>query len=350
MNTYIVRNNSCGSGKNAGAKAPNDINTICQELGWHKFAMKMASRGMKKIFYSVLCTPFQWMELGRLSKGYVLYQYPTYGSTKIASIMIPIIQKIFGSKIIVLIHDLESLRYHKSNREVQLIDSCSYVICHNHRMKDYLISKGVSSVKIVELGVFDYLCEKTQKIQNNPIKNSVAIEGNLSPDKCRYIYKFVENNPALKIDLYGVGYEKKAEYSNAEYHGSFSPEELPIRIDSAYGLVWDGPEIASCSGNYGEYLKYNNPHKFSLYMAAGIPVITWKQAAIADFVKKYQVGIVVDSLINLSDTLNQISDEQYITMKTNAETIGTKLKEGFYLKKALQAIFDIDALKTRRGL
>lgn len=347
MNTYIVRSNSYGSGKNAGAKAPNDINAICKKLGWKKVEITMASHGIKKAFYTLFYAPYQWMKLGKKSREYVLYQYPMYGGTKIANIMIPTIQRMFGSKVIVLIHDLESLRYHKSNQEIRLIASCSYVICHNGRMKNYLVSKGIDENKIVELEIFDYLCEKNpQQVKNAPKKNSVAIAGNLSPEKCKYIYKFIENNPELKINLYGVGYEGKSEYSNVEYHGSLSPEELPSKLDSAYGLVWDGPEITSCTGNYGEYLKYNNPHKLSLYMAAGIPVVTWKQAAIADFVEKNQVGIAVDSLVDLSKALDQISEEQYVAMKTNAEAIGAKLREGCYFRRALQEIFDMDASKN----
>lgn len=347
MNTYIVRSDSYGSGKNAGAKAPNDINAICRKLGWQKVEITMASHGIKKAFYALFYSPFQWMKLGKKSRKFVLYQYPMYGGTKIANIMIPTIQRMFGSKVIVLIHDLESLRYHKSNQEIQLISSCSYVICHNDRMKNYLVSEGIEENKIVELGIFDYLCnEKVDRTYVDQRKKSIAIAGNLSAKKCGYIYKLIEKNPALKVDLYGVGYEKQTEYSNAEYHGSFSPEELPSKLDSAYGLVWDGSEITSCTGNYGEYLKYNNPHKLSLYMAAGIPVVTWKQAAIADFVEKYQVGIAVDSLVDLSKALDQISEEQYVAMKTNAEAIGEKLREGFYFRRALQEIFDMDASKN----
>ena len=53
-------------------------------------------------------------------------------------------------------------------------------------------------------------------------------------------------------------------------------------------------------------------------MSAGIPVITWEKAAIADFVKEHQVGIVVDSLMELSSVLNEITEEQYAKMKINA--------------------------------
>ncbi len=82
-------------------------------------------------------------------------------------------------------------------------------------------------------------------------------------------------------------------------------------------------------------------------MSAGIPVITWEKAAIADFVKEHQVGIVVDSLMELSSVLNEITEEQYAKMKINAEMIGEKLRSGFYFRKALREIFDIETAKDK---
>ena len=35
-----------------------------------------------------------------------------------------------------------------------------------------------------------------------------------------------------------------------------------------------------------DYLRINNPHKTSLYLACGIPIITWNKAAIAQYVRK----------------------------------------------------------------
>lgn len=341
MNTYIERSDLPPKGKNAGTKAPKDVSAICQNLGWNKFKMHMGSCGFIRLFI----LPYQWMKLGKMKSKYILFQYPMYDGTKIAKLMIPAIQKK-GSKVVALIHDLESLRYGESDLEVELIGSCSSVICHNHKMKDYLVAKGIEPNKIVELEIFDYLCDEgDDNKQIEPVKNSVAIAGNLSPVKCAYIYKFAESNPTLKIDLYGVGYEENPIYSNVEYHGSFSPEELPLKLKSAYGLVWDGPEITACCGNYGQYLKYNNPHKLSLYMAAGIPVVTWKQAAIADFVQKNQVGVVVESLEDLEEELNQVSDAQYSLMKENAESVGAKLREGYYLRRAIQEIYNRDNMR-----
>lgn len=332
MNTYITRLTD-GSQQNAGSKAPRDVNQICSMLEWQRFDMKVVSNPIGRII-SLL---YQWIKLGQTNSEYILLQHPMYGGTKIARYMIPVIQKRFGCKIIVLIHDLESLRFHKSYDEIKMICSCSYVICHNKKMEEYLLSQGVEPENVSELEIFDYLCDKTAECTRDARK-SIAIAGNLSRQKCEYIYKLIKENPTIKVDLYGVGYEGNPKFINVEYHGSYDPEELPAKLESAYGLVWDGGEITTCSGDYGEYLKYNNPHKLSLYMAAGMPVITWRQAAIADFVERNQVGILVDSLVDLSQTLNRISDEQYEIMCRNANAIGQKVRSGFYLRNAIGEI------------
>lgn len=355
MNLYITRNYGSENKRNAGAKAPEDINLLCKELDWQEYQMTFPdknARKYKKLIGLLFSCPKQWLDIGRKKSSYILYQHPMYFGTKAAVLCIPFIKKIYHSKIIVLLHDLESLRSADSAptkfTDIQLAKISDYVICHNSKMKAYLISKGIAEEKLIELKIFDYLCnEKKESIRTTPIKNSVAIAGNLSPDKCGYIYKFIKDNPTLHIDLYGANYVKKKEFSNAEYHGSFSPEKLPSEITSAFGLVWDGSESTTCSGVFGEYLKYNNPHKLSLYMSAGIPVITWEKAAIADFVKEHQVGIVVDSLMELSSVLNEITEEQYAKMKINAEMIGEKLRSGFYFRKALREIFDIETAKDK---
>ena len=82
-------------------------------------------------------------------------------------------------------------------------------------MKDYLISKGVPKNKIICLECFDYLSDKNDLNREKNDKNySVAIAGNLSPVKCKYIYKMIEENPSLQMDLYRIGYEDNANYKN----------------------------------------------------------------------------------------------------------------------------------------
>ena len=54
---------------------------------------------------------------------------------------------------------------------------------------------------------------------------------------------------------------------NVVYKGVYPPDQLPDKIQGGWGLIWDGSSLKGCQGNYGEYLKYNNPHKTSFYIA-----------------------------------------------------------------------------------
>lgn len=76
--------------------------------------------------------------------------------------------------------------------------------------------------------------------------------------------------------------------------------------------MWDGDGINGCSGNTGEYLRYNNPHKLSLYMVSGLPVVIWSKAAEAEFVINNKVGVVVDDINDFNDVFDKI-DEKLIT-------------------------------------
>ena len=139
----------------------------------------------------------------------------------------------------------------------------------------------------------------------------------------------------MEWNLYGVGYEDQGE-KNIHYFGSFLPEELPGALRGSFGLVWDGESADTCTGVYGEYLKINNPHKTSLYLAAGHPVIVWSQSAMADFVRENQVGIAVDSLNEVKEAIDQVSGEEYELMCRRAEKLSQKLRAGAYLKTALE--------------
>ena len=80
----------------------------------------------------------------------------------------------------------------------------------------------------------------------------------------------------------------------------------------------------------------NNPHKASLYLASGFPIIVWSQSALADFVRKNQCGIIVDSLFEIADCLNSIDEEDYQELIKNSKIVGEKLRKGHFLKTALE--------------
>ena len=70
-------------------------------------------------------------------------------------------------------------------------------------------------------------------------------------------------------------------------------------------------------------------------MVSGLPLIVWKKSAIAKFVKENNVGVSVDSLYELDDVLKNISNDDYRKMKENVNLVSAKIRNGFYMKRAL---------------
>lgn len=249
-------------------------------------------------------------------------------------------------EFISVIHDLDSIRFkndktksdaffervNSDDREV--LNSAKKVISHNKKMTSELVSMGVEKKKIIELEVFDYLDDKDQKAVVSRNKN-VIIAGNLDLEKSNYLSK-LKTIKGADFNLYGINFNDICKGKNIHYQGAFKPDELVKNLEGSFGLIWDGDSIKTCSGLYGEYMRFNNPHKTSLYLSAGLPVIIWKEAALADFIEKNKVGFSVSSLEELPEKLKKITKKDYENMVKNTEKIAKKLKKGDFLANALK--------------
>ena len=154
-----------------------------------------------------------------------------------------------------------------------------------------------------------------------------------SATKCGYVAKLAEMAD-YPLHLYGNGLDRELS-GTAQYHGAFPPDELPAHLEGAFGLVWDGPSVETCDGPMGRYLGYNNPHKVSLYLAAGMPVIVWSKSALAPLVEENGIGIAVNELSEITEKLQRIELDCYVEMKKAAEDYGQKVQRGVFLKQFL---------------
>lgn len=156
---------------------------------------------------------------------------------------------------------------------------------------------------------------------------NIGFAGNLH--KSAFVKLLGKINVPFK--LYGKkDFELKA--TNISYGGVMDPMELPKELcHCKWGLVWDGDQIDTCNDRY---LKFNNSHKTSLYLASGIPVIVWKNAGLAYFVKQYKCGICLSSLEELN-TL-QMGKEKYEEIRHNAQQVAKKIRSGYFLEKAVK--------------
>lgn len=317
---------------NAGHKAPSDVATIAADNGY-----KILSIVRGTVRYGQRQTEAEWLKACEeiADNAVVLVQFPIVD----ISGGIYRLNELKDKKhinIICVVHDIEILRRNVRDDYIEQYNMLQTLadiwIVHNTKMKEFLVSKGFPEDKIVSLEIFDYLIGDSPEVKKD---SGVIVAGNLDIGKSEYIYHLSEIGD-VKFNLFGANYSDNDHYDNISYFGTFLPDELIKNLQGKYGLVWDGNSLDTCSGLTGEYLKINNPHKLSLYLAIGLPVIIWDEAAEADFVLKEHVGITVKSLYELSDKLSKVSDCDYENMKHNAQIVGARLRNGEYMTKAIK--------------
>lgn len=331
---------------NAGSKATADISKIANEMDYcplYVHPIKSTKNIFEKIINQVKYY-FEWKSIYKTIKedSVLLLQHPFRNTQFGREKVIRKLKKEKNLKIISLVHDVELLRgaiYNKQYaKEFEFMKNIADVlIVHNESMKEWFVKNGFPENKLVVLEIFDYLtdCE----VNNMDYSKSLIIAGNLDENKSGYISE-IENVQDITFNLFGVNYQRP-EVPNINYHGAFLPEVLPGQFHEGFGLVWDGSTIKTCDGNTGNYLRYNNPHKLSLYIASGVPVVIWSEAAEAEFVKKNHLGICIDNINNLSEKLEGFGNEKYEECLSNVHEQMTKLRTGYYTKRALTQALDL---------
>ena len=323
--SQYIRNNF-----NAGPKAKTDIEKIAEsKFGFEVKTMPLTEEICKNKIKRMIQFAKKFKLISSIAK-----------ETELAIIQAPfsskkIMMDKFKNKI-VIIHDIEGLRNQNPkelNEEISFYKSCDFVIAHNKTMKTFLINKGIDSNKIYELELFDYLCDGDAKEKNLNHKNpKITYSGNL--DKAAFVNQLDSNKMKFELYLYG---QKNKEIKNKKiiYKGKCAPDEMPNEIDGDLGLVWDGNfDESDEEESYKNYTKYNNPHKLSCYIAAGMPVIVWKKSAIADFVRENNIGYEISNLYDI----NIIDFSDYDVKKKNVEKLEQKVRRGYFTQSVLGKI------------
>ncbi|MEC3907611.1 beta-1,6-galactofuranosyltransferase [Tamlana sp. 2201CG12-4] len=340
---YISRNYK--SLFNAAGKAKTDCEISLEHLGFKNLGFKQSSipssaLGTIKNFFGIsialLRLPF---------KSVLCTQYPNNKFRK----LIVFGAKLKRCKIITIVHDVRSLkgRVKDVKAELSKIICSDVIIVHNESMKTWFLEQG-TKIPIVVLGIFDYVSDK-KPIQNEAISEEkvyrIAYAGGFGAGKNAYIFDFDKiDNSAYNLKLYGIGFDSnKRKVSEEEsvifYEGAFPSDQIAYKIEADFGLVWDGISIETCSGQLGEYLKYNNPHKTSLYLLCGLPVIVWNKAAIAPFIIENNIGVGVANLADLNTILKNLKKEDYKQMKTNVLKVQEQLMYGKFVETAVKTAF-----------
>lgn len=331
----------------AGSKARSDADRILESLGFsqHYFSCSLepSVTAVVKDYFGI-AAQIKRIVASFSAEDLFLIQYPfrCHNTPLMRSICKTAKRKNVTS--VALIHDLTCLRsdaYASSflRNDIACLEGFDYLIAHNERMKAFLAESGINACKIISLELFDYLLPSNVNFASPKFARKLVIAGNLARQKAGYVYQLQAlRQRNYTVDLFGSHWEGPIQENGVAYHGSFQADTLHEHIAEGMGLVWDGNSIETCAGEYGEYLRYNNPHKLSAYIACGIPVVTWGKAAVAPFVTAYGVGITVNSLEELDDFFGNLSESKYAQMVENVRVVQKKVLDGGFLKQAITAI------------
>lgn len=327
-----------------GNKARVDIRNIASELGFR--AVRIHNSVGKDDDVVGRCSKLQvereWKEFYNMlpQNAFVLLQHPFPMEQPERNRMLMKMKEEKGARFISVVHDVEQLRvvYDSAYRLAEyklMLQIADVLIVHNERMKSFFIEKGVPKHRLITLKIFDYIY--TEEMNKAKFDRSITIAGNLSLWKSPYVAKLGELAP-MRIHLYGPYYSKDLLDNvpqNIVYHGAFPPEEVPKLMEKGFGLVWDGEDLDTCSGATGNYLRYNNPHKLSMYLASGLPVVVWAESAEAEFVKENGLGLVIHSLFELSNELDHIDEIKYEQYLQAVRVVSKAIRSGQFIRQAI---------------
>lgn len=334
----------------AGSKAPEDVMKIASSLGYEVLNLSVIDgdsffcRLKRKIVRAI-----DWIKIYHQipKKSLLLIQNPIRRKDYLKEGFLRKLKSRKNVKIISMLHDIEILRLNQQTTYYKTYDYLAhemeftaeisdFIIVHNMSMKAYLVHQmSVPEQKIYVLQIFDYLCDEISVPKK--FEKQIYIAANLASRKALYLRHLKSLN--VRFKLYGTGFDENLVGGrNIEYKGIFDSEKLPYELNSGFGLVWDGLSAETCIGETGNYLRYNNPHKLSLYLAAGIPVFIWREAAAAEFVEKNEVGILIDKISDIEEIFGTLAEKDYFKLVENALKVSEKIRNGFYTKNALAEV------------
>lgn len=333
----------------AGSKAREDVNQIARNNGFEPFlinthTVKEQTETHPSLFYNLYYRIRKlfilFLSIVRIkNRTLVLIQYPIAPFTKTHMLFFFRCLKMKRCHLAVLIHDTVSFRNNEifSKSEIKILNLASELIVHTTQMMELFKNNGLSR-PCRQLWLFDYLTDDIPNNESHQANTScIAFAGNL--DKSVFLKRLTEVHfNGIKLHLYGNKPQNNTEYPEwIKYNSRFNPDNVTA-LTEGWGLTWDGDSIEKLQSPLGNYMKYNSSHKTSLYIAAGMPVILSKEAALATFVEEHKIGITISSLLELEDRIVGMDKEEFHLIQKNVSEMSQTLRTGGRLGALLRDI------------
>lgn len=329
--TDIIQGNTF----DATRQAKSDIATIAQQTGYQ----------VTNIFRYIDTNETAQAKLARIdgitaaiaAGDVVVYQYPSLNSPTFEDYFLNRMHERH-IKVICLIHDVFAFR--EPNRlkefdEIGYFNRADVLIVHNRIMGAALRDLGVTTPMVCQplLDSLDSTHEPDRYLSTpDNFSRSVVFAGNLI--KFTSLGDWHYQTP---ITVFGFAHDDLVAKLNADpkvdYRGRRWQWDLVQELPRMFGLAWDSNGIYA----YNTYTQYNHPHKVSMYLAHGLPVIVWKKAAVANFIVANHLGLALDSLDDLDAAIANVTDEQISDLLAHVNRFGALIRDGWFTRQALLA-------------
>ena len=347
MNYYLARDYKAKNIHTAGSKARRDIEQIMEGMGFRPAGCR-PTVSKSRLLHFIRTIAIAIRVPGKLRRGDVLVmQYPT----KYYSLLCRLAHRR-GAQVVSFVHDLGCFRqkYNSEKKEMRLLNRSDALIGCNPTVCRWMADKGFvghSGKKVlVPLHAFDFLSGSASPDRKStwPLRK-VVYAGQLARRKNKFLYDLGRYADGYTVNVYGKGFDasQAANPEKFETKGFMLPDELIRRAEGDFGLVWDGESLDCCSGDWGGYLILNTPHKVSLYIRCGLPLIIWRKAAMAAFVEENGIGIGIDSLRDISNIYAHLTQEEYHRLCDNVQRVNRQMAGGQYFRRAVsEAVSRLD--------
>lgn len=305
-------------------KARSDISLFSEQVGLRRLPIFRYDSAFEES--NAIHSRIDGITAGVKRGDVVYYQFPTYNGIRFENFFVEHM-KVRGINIVALVHDIEFLRFpsHTTFDEIKYLNQFSVVIVHNQHMSDILRKNGLTA-SMVNLDMFDYTVDK-QVLKREAIEKQIILAGSL--DKASYLKNWTYNIPI-------IAYGRQPEFTvstQVDYRGELQPDVVAENLPSGFGLAWD--TNTGIYENSENYAKYNSPHKVSLYLASGLPVIVKKGTAVASIVNAYHLGITVELFESIPDVIDNLTKQELSYMLEQVNQFRKLLTSGYFTKRAI---------------
>ncbi|TCZ69036.1 hypothetical protein [Flaviaesturariibacter aridisoli] len=264
----------------------------------------------------------------------ILFQWPLYASLH-RRLLAHLARHRRDLRLLCFLTDINGIKdgdQRLLEQELKYLRRFSEFIVHNEAMRGWLEQK-IPAARCSDIGFFDFLAQPAPGERR--CGPELCFAGAL--DKSPFLARLAAY-PELHFHLYGPGGDALAGMPNARYYGVFPAPELPGRIEGSFGLLWDGSDDRGLGGPLGDYARYISPHKLSLYLLSGLPVICHRDSAAAALVQRFRIGIAVSSIGEIGAAIQNLDAGDYEAMRRNMVPLAVRISTGRCLLHAIEAL------------